>query len=107
MAWITPVTDRMSDEPKTTYADMNRIANNMAEVGGSPLRTNYSYKSIVTKAEWDTIVAFCKAIDPFVNNSTTWQNFNRIEAALETAHTPSALYPSDSLVPSDNLVPID
>lgn len=110
MAWIAPVTDRMSADPRTTYVDMNRIANNMAEVGGSPVRANYSSKSIVTKSEWDAIVAFCRTIDPFVNSSTTWQNFNRIEAALLSAHTPptppaTSLYPSNGLVPSDNLVP--
>lgn len=104
MAWITPVTDRENTQTRTTYADMNRIANNMAEMGGVPVNTSYTDADIVTLAEWSAIVGFIWSWDHEITSSTRFDNLNRIESAMAAAWSGS-LYPADTLYPSETLYP--
>lgn len=100
MAWITPVTNRQPGS-RTTAEDMNRIAGNIAHVGGSPEKLNYIKTDIVKAAEWSYIVNFAKIYDASVTDSTRYDNLNTIEAAIKRAHE---LYPAEDLYPSNDLI---
>lgn len=104
MAWITPKTDRADSTTRTTYADMNRITNNMSELGGTPVKLTYTDADIVTAAEWSAIVNFMWSWDHEITMSTRFDNLNRIEAAMRDAWSGS-LYPSNTRYPSNTLYP--
>ena len=101
MAVITPVTDR-GELSRTTAEDMNRIVNNLQELGMNWERGIYTSDDIVRKEEWEAIVSFAQTKDPEVDASTRWDNLNRIEAI---AVGYQGLHPSDSLYPNDELFP--
>lgn len=104
MAWITPVTDRPDAQTRTTYVDMNRIVNNMAELGGTPVKMIYTDADIVTLAEWTAIVDFAGFWDHDITMSSRFDNLNKIEAAMKSAWSGS-LYPANTLYPSETLYP--
>ena len=83
---------------------MNRIVNNMAELGGSPVKASYTDADIVTLAEWNAIIDFIKPWDVAITASTRFDNLNRIEAAMAGAWSGS-LYPAETLYPSETLYP--
>lgn len=104
MAWIEPVTNRLPMS-RTTAEDMNRIANNIAFLGGDPIKSSYSSTDIVKADEWDYIVEFAQKTNPEVDSSTTYTNLNMIEESIRILYTHSKLKPSNTLLPSDTLVP--
>lgn len=104
MAWITPVTNRMSKFTKTTALDMNRIVGNIIELGGSPIKSTYTSNDFVKQTEWDYIVLFASLYDSKVTASTDFVNLNRIEEALRQAHL-GGLYPREDLYPNSSLTP--
>lgn len=85
--WIEPITNRPNADTRTTATDMNRIANNMAELGGTPLKTNYVETDIVMTDEWKAIVEFVKMHDSGITDSTRYDNLNRIELMMKRLHT--------------------
>ena len=104
MAWTTPVTNRPNERTRTTYADMNRITNNMIELGGSPVKASYTDADIVTLAEWTAIVSFARSWDKTITMSSRFDNLNKIEQVMADAWSGS-LYPSSTLYPSNTLYP--
>lgn len=106
MEWITPVTNRLPNS-YTTAEDMNRITNNVAYLGGSPVKLTYTDKDIVTAAEWAYIIDFVqgKAREITVTDATTYTNLNAIEQALIEAYDDSQLTPGNSLYPGNALYP--
>lgn len=86
MAWITPVTDR-TDAVNITCDDINRMMNNMQEVGGTPLKTDYTNTDFVYEDEWDALITFLHD-EGYINidSSSHYSNLNAIEAALEELH---------------------
>lgn len=86
MAWIKPVYDRPNLQTRTTATDMNRIVNNMAVLGGSPVKNSYTANDIVKVAEWNAIVSFAQSKDPNVTSSTRFDNLNAIEYAMQQMH---------------------
>lgn len=101
MAIIAPVTDR-GELSRTTAEDMNRIVNNLQELGMNWTRSPYTADDIVRKEEWEAIVSFAQSKNPEITESTRWDNLNRIEA-LAVGYV--GLHPSDSLYPSEELYP--
>lgn len=91
MAWITPVTDRVAGS-RTTATDMNRIANNLTEVGAILEKTTYTSNDIVTATDWNQILSVAKSVDSTITDSTDYVNLNKIEAAIATARTLSHFY---------------
>lgn len=96
MAWITPVTNR-TDGAYCTVADMNRIAGNIdwlaselttyqLYTGPTVAKTTYVYNDYVTPSDWNDILS---VLDEMVvqlvidaeqaDDSTTYDNFNRVE----------------------------
>lgn len=105
MAWITPVTNR-APSSRTTASDMNRIVNNIAELGGSPITQVYDGTEIVTAAEWDYICEFARAYNEAVTMETTYINLNAIEQTLAIVHEHSMkLFPANTLYPGNSLYP--
>lgn len=86
MAWITAVYNRASAETRTTATDMNRIANNMAELGGNPIKTNYTSADIVLVNEWTAILDFIRPHNDRINESTRFDNLNLIELMMKRLH---------------------
>lgn len=97
MAWITPVTNR-TDGAYCTVTDMNRIAGNIdwlatelttyqLYTGPTVAKTTYVYNDYVTAADWTDILS---VLDEMVkelvieagqaDDSTTYDNFNRVES---------------------------
>lgn len=97
MAWVTPVTDRVSGAV-CTVSDMNRIAGNLdwlaneltthqLYAGATVQKTNYVLE-YVTLANWQDILSVLNAmvdalaltIDGEADESTTYNNFNTVES---------------------------
>lgn len=97
MAWITPVTNR-TDGAYCTVADMNRIAGNIdwlaseltthqLYTGSTVAKTTYAYNDYVSVADWTDILSVLNemvaqlVIDAEqADDSTTYDNFNRVES---------------------------
>lgn len=103
MAWITPITDRPDEDTRTTAVDMNRIANNVHELGGDLL--TFAVNDIVTVAQWEYLVDFARLIDGDISYESSFSNLNRIEEALRKLHDGEVLLPSESLYPAEDLYP--
>lgn len=97
MAWVTPVTDRVSGAV-CTVSDMNRIAGNLdwlateltthqLYAGATVQKTSYTLE-YVTLANWQDILSVLNAmvealdlsIDGEADESTTYTNFNAVES---------------------------
>lgn len=87
MAWITPKTD-WTELDRCTHEDINRIAGNLNELGGTSLKDDYTQDDVVTLAEWQAIV---DAVNNLVENegyttdgtpdmTATAYNFNVVES---------------------------
>lgn len=86
MAWITPIYDRANAETRTTATDMNRIANNMAELGGTPIKSTYGSSDIVLVNEWTAILDFIRPHNDRINESSRFDNLNLIELMMKRLH---------------------
>lgn len=104
MAWITPVTNRMSPDTRTTATDMNRIAGNLNILTGGSFKDNYTSDDIVKLADWNALIDALRNWNHNITYETTWTNFNLIESTLKTAYT-NGLFPAESLYPSETLYP--
>lgn len=90
MAWITPKTD-WSEIDRCTYDDMNRIAGNLNELGGTSLKADYTQDDVPTKAEWTLIVTAVNNLvesegyhtEDVPNMSATALNFNVVEGLTQ------------------------
>lgn len=78
MSWITPKTD-WTELDRVTYADMNRIAGNLNELGSTSLKADYTQDDVVSKAQWGAIV---DAVKDLVENEgyTTEDEPNKTDA---------------------------
>lgn len=90
MAWITPKYDRASTETRTNATDMNRIVNNMAELGGTPIKSTYGSSDIVLVDEWEAIIGFIRPHNERINESSRYDNLNAIEYMMKRLHDGNA-----------------
>lgn len=99
MAWIEPVTDRTDGSARMTYADMNRITNNINAVrelartegytvpGSDITKTLWIKNDIITKQQWlqilDSLATVARAVsysyENSPDNSMYYENINIVE----------------------------
>ena len=104
MAWITPVTNRMSPDTRTTATDMNRIAGNLNYLTGGSFKDDYTNTDIVLKTDWVSLIDAVRFWNADITNGTDWTNFNLIEKTMADAYNGSVL-PANNLYPSNTLYP--
>lgn len=86
MAWIEPKRD-WTETDYCSYEDMNRIAGNLNELGGTNLRSNYTQDDVVPRSQWTAIVSAVNNLietegyttDGVPDMSMTALNFNVVE----------------------------
>lgn len=119
MAWITPKTD-WSELDRCGYEDMNRIAGNLNELGGTSLKADYTQDDVVTGTQWTAIIGAVNALvereeyhtDDEPSMEVTALNFNIVEGltqeiydwiALKQRQHDAAVY-SGEIYPGENYV---